>query len=77
MDLGQQRAFAEACAIMGCPRYRPGAVLYDGTCNYQQLYQASVDALGRVIEAVSSFSVKPIIETHFGTSHQARALRYG
>lgn len=66
-DLTQQRWFAEACAIMRCPRYRPGAVIYDGAHHYRELYQASVDALGKVIEAVSPFGVKPIIETHFGT----------
>jgi len=66
-DITQQRWFGEACAIMHCPRYRPGAVIYDGTRQYRDLYQASVDALGKVIETVSPFGVKPIIETHFGT----------
>jgi sugar phosphate isomerase/epimerase len=66
-DIEQQRWFAEACAIMRCARYRPGAVIYDGTRHYRELFEASVDALGKVIEAVSPFGVKPIIETHFGT----------
>jgi sugar phosphate isomerase/epimerase len=73
-DLDQQRWFGEACAIMNCPRYRPGAVIYDGTRSYQDLYRATVDALGRVIEAVSPFGVKPIIETHFGTIAPSAAL---
>lgn len=75
-DLAQQRAFAEACALMGCPRYRPGAVLYDGSRNYRDLYQATVDALGSVVEAVSSFGVKPIIETHFGTIAPSAGLAH-
>lgn len=75
-DLVQQRAFAEACAIMNCPRYRPGAVLYDGSHNYRDLYQATVDTLGRVVEAAASFGVKPIIETHFGTIAPSAGLAY-
>jgi len=73
-DIEQQRWFAEACAIMRCARYRPGAVIYDGTRHYSELFQASVDALGKVIEAVSPFGVKPIIETHFGTIAPSASL---
>jgi sugar phosphate isomerase/epimerase len=73
-DLDQQRRFAEACVILGCPRYRPGAVIYDGTRPYHALYGATVDALGKVIDAVSGFGVKPIIETHFGTIAPSAAL---
>jgi sugar phosphate isomerase/epimerase len=73
-DLDQQRWFGEACAIMGCPRYRPGAVIYDGTRRYRDLHAATVDALEAVIEAVSPFGVKPIIETHFGTIAPSAAL---
>lgn len=75
-DMAQQRGFAEACAIMNCPRYRPGAVIYDGTRNYGELYQATVDALGQVVETVSTFGVKPVIETHFGTIAPSASLAY-
>lgn len=75
-DIAQQRSFAEACAIMKCPRYRPGAVIYDGTRNYRELYQATVDGLGKVIETVSIFGVKPIIETHFGTIAPSAGLTH-
>lgn len=37
-DVGLQERIAEACAVMECPRYRPGAVLYDGTRSYRDLY---------------------------------------
>ncbi len=73
-DIAQQSWFAEACAMMNCPRYRPGAVLYDGARHYRDLYQASVDALGKVIETVSPFGVKPVIETHFGTIAPSASL---
>ncbi len=66
-DIELQERVAQACAAMGCPRYRPGAVLYDGTRSYHDLFQETVDRLGRVIEAVSPYGVKPVIETHFGT----------
>ena len=75
-DLAQQRVFAEACAIMDCPRYRPGAVIYDGTRRYQELYQATVDALGEVVASVSGFGVKPLIETHFGTIASSASLTH-
>ena len=75
-DLAQQRWFGEACAVMGCPRYRPGAVIYDGTRDYKELYQATVDALGKVIDTISSFAVKPVIETHFGTIAPSAGLAY-
>jgi sugar phosphate isomerase/epimerase len=75
-DLEQQHWFAEACAIMNCPRYRPGAVLYDGSRNYRDLHEASVDALGRVIDALSPFAVKPVIETHFGTIAPSASLAH-
>lgn len=73
-DIDQQRWFAEACALMECPRYRPGAVLYDGTRRYQELHQAGVDALGMVLEAIAPFGVKPVIETHFGTIAPSASL---
>jgi sugar phosphate isomerase/epimerase len=73
-DLDQQRWFAEACAILNCSRYRPGAVIYDGTRHYRDLYQATVDALGKVIDTVSTFGVKPVIETHFGTIAPSASL---
>jgi sugar phosphate isomerase/epimerase len=75
-DVVQQRWFAEACATMNCPRYRPGAVIYDGTRNYRELYQSTVDALGKVVEAVSTFGVKPVIETHFGTIAPSAGLAH-
>jgi sugar phosphate isomerase/epimerase len=73
-DLEQQRWFAEACAVMDCPRYRPGAVLYDGRQSYHALHQAAVDALGKAIDAIGAFGVKPVIETHFGTIAPSAAL---
>jgi sugar phosphate isomerase/epimerase len=73
-DVDQQRWFAEACAVMGCPRYRPGAVVYDGTRSYGNLYQATVDGLGKALDAIGSFGVKPIIETHFGTIAPSASL---
>ncbi len=75
-DLDQQRRFAEACAVMDCPRYRPGAVIYDGSRNYRDLYQETVDALGRMIEALAGTGVKPVIETHFSTIAPSASLAY-
>lgn len=75
-DVGLQERIAEACAVMACPRYRPGAVLYDGTRNYRDLFSRTVDALGMAIEAVAPYRVKPVIETHFGTIAPSASLAY-
>jgi sugar phosphate isomerase/epimerase len=75
-DLEQQRWFADACATLECPRYRPGAVIYDGSRDYAYLYQATVDALGALLDAIAGSAVKPVIETHFATIAPSAALAY-
>ena len=75
-DVGLQERIAEACAVMECPRYRPGAVLYDGTRSYRDLHDETVDRLGKVIEAVAPYRVKLVIETHFGTVAPSASLAY-
>lgn len=75
-DLGEQKRCAEACAIMACPRYRPGPALYDGTRNYHDVYRDTVDQLARVLEAIAPFRVKPVIETHFGTIASSASLTH-
>jgi len=73
-DLGMQRAFAEACQIMRCPRYRPGAVIYDGSRAYAELFSETVDALGAAIEIAAPYGVKPVVETHFRTIAPSASL---
>jgi len=75
-NIEAQEQVAQACAIMECPRYRPGAVLYDGTKNYHDLYRETVDKLGKVLDVVSRYRVKPIIETHFNTLAPSASLAY-
>jgi sugar phosphate isomerase/epimerase len=75
-DLDQQRRMVEACALMACPRYRPGAVIYDGSRPYDALYQQTVERLGRIIEVTSPLGVKPIIETHFSTIAPSASLAH-
>ena len=73
-DVDQHKRVAEACAILGCSRFRPGAVLYDGTRNYHDIYLATIDDLGKMLDAIADFGVKPVIETHFGTIAPSAAL---
>lgn len=75
-DLDQQKRIAEACAIVGCPRYRPSAVIYDGTRAYPELYAETVERLGRVLDAVAPFGAKPVIETHFSTIAPSASLAH-
>jgi sugar phosphate isomerase/epimerase len=73
-DVDQHKRVAEACAILGCARFRPGAVLYDGTHNYHDIYLAAIDDIGKMLDAIADFGVKPVIETHFGTIAPSAAL---
>jgi sugar phosphate isomerase/epimerase len=73
-DLDQHKRVTEACAILGCPRFRPGAVLYDGTSNYHDIYQAAIDDIGKLLDAIAGCDIKPVIETHFGTIAPSPAL---
>lgn len=75
-DLDQQQRIAEACSLVDCPRYRPGAVIYDGTRAYPDLYAETVDRLGRLLEAIEPFGVKPVIETHFNTIAPSASLAH-
>ncbi len=73
-DLDQHQRVAEACAILGCTRFRPGAVLYDGTVNYHDICQGAIDDIGEMLDAIAGYGVKPVIETHFGTIAPSAAL---
>ncbi len=73
-DIDQHKRVAEACAILGCTRFRPGAVLYDGKHNYHDIYLTTIDDIGKMLDAIADFGVKPLIETHFGTIAPSAAL---
>jgi len=51
-------------------------VIDDGSRNYRDLYQETVKALGRMIEALAGSGVKPVIETHFSTIAPSASLAY-
>lgn len=73
-DIDQHQRMAEACAILNCARFRPGAAIYDGTKTYRDIYQATVDHIGAMLDAITGHNVKPVIETHFGTIAPSAAL---
>lgn len=73
-NLDTHRRIAEACALLDCPRFRPGAVIYDGIRAYGDLFGQTLHDLGRLIDAVAGFGAKPVIETHFGTIAPSAAL---
>jgi sugar phosphate isomerase/epimerase len=73
-DLDTHRRVAEACAYLDCPRFRPGAVVYDGTRPYRELFGRALDDLSRMVDAIAGCGAKPVIETHFGTIAPSAAL---
>jgi sugar phosphate isomerase/epimerase len=75
-EIDQHKRLAEACAVLGCPRFRPGAMLYDGQQSYLSLFAQAVARIGRMLDAIDGFGVKPVIETHFGTIAPSAALAH-
>ncbi len=76
-DIEQVKLLAEGAAVCGAPFVRVGAPrLYDRTVNYHELYQETVDAYGKALDAVAGTGVKLCLEIHGGTIHPSASLAY-
>ncbi len=76
-DIEQVKLLAEGAAACGAPFVRVGAPrLYDRKVNYWELYQETVDAYGKAVDAVASAGVKLCLEIHGGTIHPSASLAY-
>lgn len=59
----------DAAASMGCPRIRVGGFNYNGTENFQTVYERALKQIDSVLKSLEQVGVKLLIETHFGTIH--------
>jgi len=76
-DLEQLRLLAEGAAACGAPFIRVGCPRgYDGTEDYNLLYEEAVEAYGKALEVVSSHGVKAALEIHGGTIHPSVSLAH-
>lgn len=75
--LEQLRLLAEGAAACGAPFIRVGCPRgYDGTDDYNLLYEEAVEAYGKALEVVSGHGVKAALEIHGGTIHPSVSLAH-
>ncbi len=76
-DLEQVRLLAEGAQACGAPFIRVGCPQgYDGSQNYNELYEEAVAAYGTAVDAVSRFGVKAALEIHGHTIHPSASLAH-
>lgn len=66
----------EAAKLMGCPSIRVSAPNYDGSTNYNDLYEQAVDGYGQVESLARDFGVRANIEIHHGSMCPSAGLAY-
>lgn len=66
----------EAAKKMGCPSIRVSAPNYDGSINYNDLYEQAVDGYGKVEALARDFGVRANIEIHHGSMCPSAGLTY-
>ncbi len=66
----------EAAAIMGCRSIRVSPPKYDGSVNYNDLYEEAVDGYARVEELARKSGVRANIEIHHGNICCSAGLTY-
>jgi len=81
-DLEQVKLLAEgaaACgtAATGAPFVRVGCPRgYDGSVDYNELYEEAVEAYGSALDVIEPFGVKAALEIHGGTIHVSASLAH-
>lgn len=66
----------EAARIMGCPSIRVSSPNYDGSTNYNDLYEQALDGYGQVENLAREFGVRATIELHHGSMCPSAGLAY-
>jgi sugar phosphate isomerase/epimerase len=66
----------EAASIMGAPSIRVSPPGYDGSENYNDLYEEAVDGYGRVENLARDYKVRANIEIHHGKICPSASLAY-
>lgn len=66
----------EAARIMGCPSIRVSPPNYDGSVNYNDLYEETLDGYAHVESLAREFGVRANIEIHHGNMCSSASLTY-
>ncbi len=76
-DLEQVKLLAEGAAACGAPFVRVGCPRgYDGSVDYNLLYDETIDAYGKALDAIEPYGVKAALEIHGGTIHVSASLAH-
>ena len=76
-DLDQVKLLAEGAAACGTAFIRIGCPRgYDGSVDYNVLYEEAVEAYGKALDAIEPFGVKAALEIHGGTIHPSASLAH-
>jgi sugar phosphate isomerase/epimerase len=76
-DLEQVRLLGEGAAACGAPFVRVGCPRgYDGTENYNALFEEAVDAYHAALDVLAPFGVRAALEIHGGTIHVSASLAH-
>ncbi len=76
-DIEQVKLLAAGAKACGAPFIRVGCPRgYDGSVDYNGLYEEAVEAYGRALDAIEPFGVKAALEIHGGTIHPSVSLAH-
>jgi len=75
-DLDHARLLAEGAKAVGCPAIRLGCRGYNGTVNYNELYDEAVRNYEKALEVTRDYGIKVLVETHGGTIHVSASLAH-
>jgi sugar phosphate isomerase/epimerase len=76
-DIEQVKLLAAGAQACGTPFIRVGCPQgFDGSRNYNDLYDEAVRAYGAVLDAIAAFGVKAALEIHAGTIHPSASLAH-
>ena len=76
-DLEQVELLAEGAAACGAPFIRVGCPRgYDGSTDYNLLYDEAVAAYAKALDAIAPFGIKAALEIHGGTIHPSASLAH-
>jgi len=76
-DIEHVKLLAEGAAACGAPFVRVGCPrLYNGSVDYNVLYDETIEAYGKALDAIEPFGVKAALEIHGGTIHVSASLAH-
>jgi len=75
-DLDHVRLLAEGAKAVRCPAIRLSCPGYNGTVNYNELYDTAVKNYEKALNITSQYGIKVLVEMHGGTIHPSASLAH-